>query len=333
MILTSKEMLTHYFLQGYVHLSKKDYGFFNNISYITNGKKSITSNQDKLFNKLILKYQRQLKKLGHETDFLTSLEWKTGIVDSNQEFLRAKVIIIDEDIRITSPFNNKFVQDIRKASLSEFVWNKSERYYEAPYSTQNLKLATSLVKTHFKDWYFCDTISSLLKQVDELATVKYWNPTLIKVKNNFFVCAINETLADAIAHIEINDDPNNVFLLTQYGVSVDKSVYEDNELLKFVSDFHTVIDLDNIDKAIECLNFLNVDHVFTSRDLIYNKTINNEIKFKLLEKSIALSPITSAITNYNKAVMFTTSSFYPVKHSHEICKVIQLKNSRPINIK
>ena len=69
MILTSKEMLTHYLLKGYVHLSKKDYGFFNNISYITNGKKSITSNQDKLFNKLILKYQRQLKKLGTKRIF------------------------------------------------------------------------------------------------------------------------------------------------------------------------------------------------------------------------------------------------------------------------
>lgn len=330
MIFTSKEMLTHYFLKGYLHLSKKDYGFFNNISYITNGKKSITSNQDKLFNKLILKYQRQLKKLGHETDFLTSLEWRSGIVDSNQEFLTAKVIVVDKDIRIISPFNNKFIQDIRKANLNQFVWNKSERYYEAPYSTHNLKLATSLVKTHFNDWYFCDAISSVLKELDKFASVKYWNPTLVRVHDNFYICAINEILADVISHIEINDDPRNLFSLSQHGVQIDESVHSQDQLLTFAGSYNITSDLENLDQIVNFLQLLNVDHVFTSRDLIYNKSISNEIKLKLLNNNITCCPISSEFSSFKKAVIFTTHSGY---NSHKVSKTIKLTNSRPISIK
>lgn len=330
MIFTSKEMLTHYFLKGYVHLSKKDYGFFNNISYITNSKKSITSNQDKLFNKLILKYQRQLKKLGHDIEVFTSLEWKTGLVDSNQEFLTAKVIVVDKDIRIISPFNNKFIQDIRKVNLNQFVWNKSERYYEAPYSTHNLKLATSLVKTHFNDWYFCETISGLLKQMDEFQNVKFWNPTLVKVQNNFYVCAINETLSDAISYVEINDDPKNLFSLSQHGVQIDESVHSQDQFLTFAGSFNITSDLENLDQIVNFLQLLNVDHVFTSRDLIYNKSISNEIKVKLLNNNITCCPISSEFSSFKKAVIFTTHIGY---NSHKVLKTIKLTNSRPISIK
>ena len=60
-MMQKKEHLLHYMMKGHVHLSKKDYGFFNNLSYIIREKNQVTSNQNKLFDKLILKYQRQLR--------------------------------------------------------------------------------------------------------------------------------------------------------------------------------------------------------------------------------------------------------------------------------
>jgi len=68
-----REHLLHYMMKGHVHLSKKDYGFFNNLTYIIKDKNQVTSNQNKLFDKLILKYQRQLRKLGHNIEKLNQL--------------------------------------------------------------------------------------------------------------------------------------------------------------------------------------------------------------------------------------------------------------------
>lgn len=124
---TCNESLLKYFMGGYIHLSKKDYNFFSNLKNIITDKKVITSNQSKLFTKLLLKYKRQLNKEGHDVDELSKLEWKVFVIDSEPEFLRANLSIVNDKIVIRSPFNSKFITAIKNINLQPYVWSKEKK--------------------------------------------------------------------------------------------------------------------------------------------------------------------------------------------------------------
>ena len=306
---SDKDQLTQYLIAGHIHLSKKDYSFFHNILVQVKDNKPVTSNQNNLFNKLLHKYKRQLTKLNHNIDNLVPIEWKLGIVESKKEFLQAKIYIVDKNIIIKAPFNSQFVQNFRRIILNPFIWNSKDRYHVAELSTYSLKIAYNCVTKYYKDIDFCPKVQNLLDQTKNYNEIKYWAPTLVKSNNNFFIYSTNSILHDHIENIVLDDDPNTLFQLSQYGVSVDISVTKNNEMLNFAGTYKVSCDLDDLDAVIDTLHLLKVTHVFTARDVVYNKTVSNEIKVKLLAKGITCSPISSKT---NKTGVFITTSSYEV---------------------
>lgn len=325
----SKEELVKFFISGTIHLSKKDYGFFHNLHLLIKDKKPITSNQNKLFDKLITKYQRQLKKTKLDYNNLVTLPWITNVITSDPEFLQAKIFIENNEINIRSPFKTTFIQYFRKQSLNTFVWNKLDKVYKSPFSTFSLKLAILSVKKHYDNIQYCPIILELLEQIKFYDHNLLWNPTLVKNQNHFYVYGINQSLYESISHIELNDDPKTLFNLSKYGIQISPSIIQEDSIKYFASNHQLSYDLDNIDNIVEILKLLEVDHVFTSRDIVYNKSISNEIKIKLLEKGITCLPQNSG--NHQNSILFTTNSSGPFYKN--VAKVIHLKNSRTINVK
>ena len=326
----TREHLLYYMLQGHVHLSRKDYGFFNNLQYIVKNNKKVTSNQNKLYEKLILKYQRQLKKLNHKLDELVNLSWDVEVVDSAKEYLEAYVYIIDGEVHIRSPFNTQFVQGFRNAYDNTFLWHKDKKEYIATLDTNSLKLAVTMVKKYFDEVRFCDKIENILKEL-EAYNMGDWNPKLRKVQDHYLISSINHYLNESIKDIELNDDPINLFKLSRHGVLIDESITNDDSLKVFASSYHIDGDLNLFDAITEWLKLLNVDHVFTAREIIYNKQISNEIKQTLLKHGITCSPVGS--TDHREGVLLKTSSTSPNCDMRKISKVIHLTNSRPVNVK
>jgi hypothetical protein len=324
----SKNELLSEFVKGCIHLSKKDYSFFSNLKIIIKDTNKITSNQAKLFDKLINKYQRQLKRQNCDINTLLNLEWINEVVESKQEYLQAKISLVNNNLLIKAPFNTNFVQNFRKVTINEFKWDSLNKLYVAPCSTYNLKLAITYVKKYYTDFVLCETLEELSKDTFQYQS-EFWNPTLVESNGNFYITCLNEPLYEAIASIEkLNDDPKTLFNLSMYGIDISPSITESDPVKHFASNHKLSYELDNLDEIIKMLKLLEVEHVFTSRDVLYNKKIINEIKLKLLEEGITCSPL-GTMSNKN-SVIFTSNS--AVSLSKKISKIIHLKNSRPINI-
>lgn len=327
---SSKEQLLYYLIFGHVHLSKKDYGFFNNITNSCKENRPITSNQNKLFDKLLLKYKRQLTKLNHNIEILQRLEWKVGIVESKPEFLYAK-ISTNNFIKIKAPFNSQFIQKFRNIENNRFIWIKDKKCYAAPFTTYNLKLAVTYVNKYYKEVVYCDNTTKILEELKVYDNAKYWHPTLIKNNNNFYIYGINENLYEATKNIELNDDPKTLFELSKYGITIDSSVTNGDNILELAGKYDVTIDLEYLDTFCSLLKKLQVEHVFTVRDIVYNKEISNEIKLMMLQHGISCSPITSS--DRDVGVLIKGNNSYIAYNPKRIDKMITLTNSRPIKVR
>lgn len=326
---TNKDQLAHYMISGHVHLSKKDYGFFNNIKTIVHDHKPVTTNQNKLFDKLLLKYQRQLQKLNFNVQTLIELSWKVEVLESKPEYLSAYISIDNDKIIIRSPFNTKFVQMFRKIPLIQFVWNKLSRVYEAPLSTYQLKIAIDAVNKCYETVNYCDQVQKILEEINQYSEVIYWQPTLVKIHDNYYVIASNSALNEVIKDFELNDDPKTFYMLSQYGVTIHPDLINNN-YTKFASEYVTEIDSSNLSDLCDWLRNLNVECVFTSRDLVYSKDLSNDLKLLLLERGIICKPATK--TDIANSVLLKTHSSWTAFTS-TFNKIIHLKNSRPVKIK
>jgi hypothetical protein len=328
----SKDQLAHYMISGQVHLSKKDYGFFNNIRTIVHDNKPVTSNQNKLFDKLLLKYQRQLQKLNHNINELISLSWKVEVLESKQEYLNAYISIDDNIITLRSPFNSKFIQQFRRVPLNNFVWDKVKKFYTSPFSTYQLKIAIDTVSQCYENVLYCDNVQSILREVKEYKDIKYWQPTLVKINNNFYIVATNNSLNDSIKHIELNDDPKTFYLLSQYGITVDSNLLT-NKYKKFASEYVTEVDSVDLSLLGDYLYKLNVECVFTARDIVYNKELSNDLKKILLVKNIICKPTKESKITDNSVLLVTNSSWTTISNKGHYNKIIYFTNSRPIKIR
>lgn len=328
---TCKEQLCQYLISGHIHLSKKDYGFFSNVKNIIVDKSCITTNQNLLFNKLLKKYQRQITKQNLDVDKLIELGWNVSVLDSREEFLTAYVELLDKKVIIKTPYNKTFINDLRKTRNNNFVWNKQERRYEAPISTYQLKIALQLVSKNFTLTKYCDKILQELSLIKNYEGAKYWQPTLVKIHGNLYILCASEALMNNIQHIELTDDPLTFFELSQYGIDIHQDLVRD-EFSKFASNFVTVINTNQLYEFSDWLRKLNVNCVFTSRDLIYNKEIEKNLKTELLNCGIECKPLNRRELRDNSILLNTHSSWssFPSKN---FCKVVQLINLQPVHVK
>lgn len=329
----SKEQLVHYFLKGYVHLSKKDYGFFNNISNIIRNDKRITSNQNKLCSKLIVKYQRQLTKLGYDIKVLDSLPWDCIVVETLIEYKEAYLSLEDNFLTIKTPYLTSFISYFRRYKNNPYTWDKVSRFYVAEYSTVSLKIAYETLHKFFETVNYCDNVKKLLEYAKEYDNC-IWEPTLVRVGNEYYIAAVNETLFNNTLNIPLNLEPYSVFQISQYGIKTDTKLVQCNPLLEFASKFDTTVDLDNLETIAKWLKILHVDTVFTSRDVIYNKVVSSEIRKVLLDFGLDVKPI-QEIKN-REGVLLKTSSIHTLFNTDSefnFVKIIHLTNSRPVHIR
>lgn len=336
-----KEDLLKYLISGSLHLSKKDYGFFTNIKNQIQQNKPITSNQNSLFDKLLIKYKRQLHKEGYTAEDFLSLVWKIPVINSEPEYLCANISIQNNKIIIRCPFNSKFISSIKEIQLQPYNWNKKEKFYEADLTTYNLKKGLGCVKKYYDDIKYDSNISQILDTLNQYTNVKFWNPTLVKVSDSFYVSCINESLYEAIKNIEWSDDPKVVLKLSQYGITIDESVIKNDGLLNFASNHYATVDIDNIKELRIWLDALEYDLIFLGSNIIFNKTVTDDIKKELGD--IPISRNTDDLDLYNNILYLNYNSYkrhtasylsLNVKDLHKnITKVLTITNSRPVYIK
>lgn len=324
---------------GILRLSKYDLRFIQNLQVLTSTNNKITTNQVALFEKLVIKYQRQLEKHKITESILTKLTWKTPVVASDPKFTEAHISIDNGIISFRSPFNKKFVDSFRKIPYNDFNWIKEKKAYEATFSTVSLKIIVDASHTHYPSVNYCPTTTTLLNTIiDQYENIKYWSPTLVKCGDLYIVAALDTDLAEAIKDIPLSNDPICLTELATYGIAIDEEITKNNPLLEFASTYISEMDVKDIDTFIENLKGINCDSVFlagrvalvNSKNLIVDK-----IKKANIHCDERYGVVASARAEDYKNPVVLVSAAKPYNHIpfNSFKKVIKIKNSIPIDIK
>lgn len=279
----TKEHLVYFMQCGMLRLSRYDLHFIQNLQNLILTKNSITTNQVALFEKIVEKYNRQLTKHGLIKSNTDQLSWETEIVNSDKKFTEAYLSLKEDTIYFKSPFSKKFLEKFSKQTYNSFKWVREYKHYEAPYSTHALKFLIELAKDFYPKINYCPTITGLINSVERF-NAKYWEPTLIYLNGRYIIVAITEALYNAIIDIELSNNPECLSLLAAHGITIDDSIINNDPLLRFASEYSTVVDYSNVDDFIDYLHAIKCDSVFVA-GLVLSHQYKTELINKIKEKA------------------------------------------------
>lgn len=335
----AKEHLLYFFLSKPIRLHYSDRKFFNKLTIIIKDTNTITTGQDKLFNKLVEKYESQLSKTLLTKDQMVSLPWKANVVETSKEHTSARISLVNNQLVIKVPMNNKFIRKFEDIKDNTFKWDKTKKAYISPMSTHALKLAYVTLPRYFSDTRFCKNITNLIDTANLYSNL-IWEPTLVLINNNYYIIAINEAISNRISDIELNNDPKTLFELSKLGIQISDQII-DTDLKKFASEFITEIDINKTVMLAEWFKELEITQVLLGKGIhnafIKNKTLFNPMLAMLSNNGIKYIPVDSNFEITNDIGAPTLLQYHGNENMKfcgkgSLAKCVFIKNSNPIEV-
>lgn len=234
----NREQVLHFMTRGEIRMSNQDAVFFQTIYGLIHRNKQLTSNQDQLFNKLLVKHKSQLKRKGLIASQLCEIPWdNVTIIDSKSDYTDPNIKLENGIIYLRTPYKKQFVSEFNTVANSTYIWNSGTRKYQSPFSTHALKIAINLVEKHFGKINTCPTVTEILQQVPKIDS-KFWKPTLVKSNARYYIAASNHIINDLISNMELNDDPVTFFNLSKMGIDIDPELLGENKFAKFAANYY-----------------------------------------------------------------------------------------------
>lgn len=328
------EDLLCFFNTNQLRLNKYDNKFFSNLILLLAKNQFITTNQQALFNKLLVKYKRQLRK--HKIYNPELLQWKTEVIHSDVEFTEAHVTYVDNKLYLRVPFNRNFILDLMKAQRIKVInWDKTQKCYVADFSSYALKTIVETVPNYFVTHYS----QELFYKLEEIKAYNksIWDPTLVELNDNYYILACNESLLKILPLTKLDASPKTLHTLSRYGIKIDKLIYIDDKLLEFSSHFINHVELTDLHEYRDYCVKLGLTTIFCSDRI---KRIKNFAEY-VTQAFFGLNIIFEEKLDFKhykveNAVYITYSDNALAKRyysSKGIEKTICLVNSSPINIK
>jgi len=333
----AKEHLLYYFLSKPIRLHYSDRKFFNKLTLIIKDTNTITTGQDKLFTRLIDKYESQLSKTNLTKDQLLALPWRASIVETSNEYTSARVTLINNELVIRVPMNNKFIKKFDNLKDNTFQWDKNKKAYISLMSTYALKIAYTILPKYFPEVRYCKQLTNLI-----IKTVQYseliWEPTLVSINNNYYVVASNEALGTYINNIELNNDPKTLFAVSKLGITISKDIIS-SDIQKFASEFVTEIDVGQTIELVGWLKELEVTQVLLGKGVhnAFSKQLFLPMLATLDSNGIKCIPVDSNF-EITKDICTPVLLQYHGNENMKFCgsgslaKCVFIKNSNPIEV-
>jgi len=329
-----KEELVQYLTRGYIHVSRQDFLFFNNLIKIAEEKR-VTTGQDKLLNKLIDKYKRQLVKEKLDVNHLKNLRWNHELVETKVEYQQAELKLVDDQFVLRLPFNRKFITELNRLNDDKFFyWDKAKRMYFAPANNLALKNILPVLLSCFQNIILCDKIKEIIQEIKQYEN-NIWEPTLVERNGNYYIAACNEILYEQIKNLELNDNSITLYALSKLGVCVENKLLDTPEKV-FASNYFANVDTSEAENVATWIKNLGKNSVFT-RNVMAPKGAG----LPLHAYGIKVSPFQDYVSDLHDdsflLVMRNYYSFYDMtgdnKQRYSFGKIISIKNSNPILVK
>lgn len=335
MPIATKDDLVYFMQTGVLRLGHYDRKFIENLLFQISANEPITTNQVKLFDILVEKYERQLSKQGLSRQKANNLRWKCKVVQSEKKYTEAYIEISDNKIYFRAPYNKKFLDKIRNYDNSGFKWDKAQRAHISTYSTYSFKAIVTVSTEIYPMVNFCTVTRELLNQVLMYEDVKYWDPTLVCVNGNYLIASTNTHLDAGIQHISLDTTLDTLCKLAHHGIRIDESITNKDPLLEFASNYFVEFDYVNLDTLIEYLKKINCTGVklwgngllSQHKRAIIEKLLDH--KFKLVHNPRE-GTHNNLVSIVNHSALKTVIRHY--EQYKEFSKIVLLKNSSPVNI-
>lgn len=293
----------------------------------------VTTNQALLFDRLLVKYARQLRKHQIDANSLQELSWKTPVIESTTEYTGARVSL-DEKLVIRVPFNKQFITFFgTKVNNNPFAWNKDSKMYTADFSTYALKTAYKILPKFFETVTYCDRTQTIINELEKYSA-KFWNPTLTLINDRPMIMAVNQILADQLNGIEITITPECISKLVNLGIEIDSAIYSEDSLMTLAASIVSEVEISEIEQLIENLARLKFESVVLGRAM--PPQLNRQEICNLILQH-GMQPVdlrTDTSFEGRTAMLQHTSDIMNSLHVFRtIEKIIVIKNSHSIGIK
>jgi len=275
---TTKEQVIFFMMTTAISLSHYDYKFISNMQSLTHDKKQITSGQAELFDKLLHKYRKQFATNGYESNQLDKLIWKCVVVESLPKYTNANVDWDNSNNKmvIKVPFKKDFISAFRKEMSNDFpvsdyhgdqhpqwVWHSERKRYEANPTTHALKIAYNILPKFFTTVYH-NEVKDIITEL-ESTKVEYEDPTLIVENKNYTIVNSNNVLDELLKDCNLDNTPQCLYLMSQLGIKVDKTITQDTPELLFASSYIVECDVDEIEQWSGWLKNLKIENILLGR--------------------------------------------------------------------
>jgi hypothetical protein len=331
---TTKEQLIHY-LVSHISLGTYDKKFLSNI-YETN--KPLTTNQNELLDKIVLRYTKQFAKKELIASELINLPWTRPLIVSSPQYTEAHVSTKDENICIRTPYKKDYIMKL-KDSKYPIVWDREDRVWYTDYCATTLKYVVEQTETHFNAVNYSEDIKEVIEYLADYENSKYWDPTLVYTNGMYYLVATNEYLFNAVHDLLIDINLHTLTKLVRHGIKIDDSVINnlsyDRELISFAIETQPTLEADDIVLLSEYLAKIECDLVVVYNSTYFVKFLTSELADMLVDNNIKLMIVDryqpydiEEINRYKCTVFLTNNMRTDSITSIFTDKIIHLVNSK-----
>lgn len=286
---STREHVIHY-LVHYIKLGTYDNKFIRNLYH--NIDKPLTTNQNELLEKIILRYSKQLAKKELNASDLIKLPWTKPPIESSPEFTNAHITRSDDKLIIRTPYKKDYVNQLKKIEYPT-IWMHEQKLWITDYCESTLKYVTKLTEEHFKTVEYCEDIQQTIKYLNQYTDCKYWDPTLMYTNDRYILYATNEIVYEHVKDLLIDIDLVKLARLVRYGIVIDDSVTVNLAKTYSINDIQFVVDAQprleytsDINKFIEKLEMVQCDSLIMNDLHYFKKVFNKSVIAQLKEKNI-----------------------------------------------
>jgi len=220
-----------------VRFNRYDQKYMESLSTYGVNNKALSEKQNALFEKMIHKYRKQIKKLGVSYNDILALEWKLPLI--TKEELNQKTyfkLIEDGSMEMYFNFNKKMIEEVRtlihddagrylkknndfnNAPKYDFNWNNSAKIWHGDFNVHLFRDLYYYSRKH--DIQVDKTITDVFDYFEKTCGHKeYYEPRIRVSHKRMYICGIAETMLPFLEDIDMTDySVQNVEKIVKLGV-------------------------------------------------------------------------------------------------------------------